>query len=287
MFDFDEDEDPVLRGVDFHIEDEEAMSDEIADTILGAVHNAGQDVQIFTGRDFETLPELMITDQLSEGEPGPGEIPAAYGTLGHSVVFSRSVPDIDRQYVEEGKIENKGDFLYSLAVEEMTHALQADQLGLKGFSGKAKKFVGKYVSRFNDMPSFDAEGFASWVSDQLSDFSKWDFRENQLLEVYNRSVDDIMEEAGMDVDSDYERWNVEKNLEKAAERPIEAYTGHAFYRALLEQNSFDEVIEEGFTPTRPGDIGYVLETIEESSVDPVLYDEVIEPYWTGGDIEWN
>jgi hypothetical protein len=21
--------------------------------------------------------------------------------------------------------------------------------------------------------------------------------------------------------------------------------------------------------------------------DPVLYDEVIEPYWSGGDIEWN
>lgn len=284
MFDKQENDAEVLDHVTFSIEDEEYMTDQIANQIAGAVHRAGNDLQIFTGKEFETNPSLLITDQLTDTDEERG-MPAGYGTLFHQIAFSNKIPAIDQKYEEEGKIEEENDFLYALAVEEMTHALQADQLGLKGKSGKAKKMLGNYISRFNDMPDFDAEGFSDWTAEHLGNFSFWDYREDQLQEIYNTPISEISA-TEIEPENEKQRAKLEEQIEKTAQRTIEAYTGHAYYKAFNQMNNLDDTIEEGFTPTRPGEIDQVLETIEESDVDPVLYDEIVRPYWDDEDIDW-
>lgn len=266
--------------------DKDNLTEEITEEIAQAVHRAGNDVRIFTGREFDSLPTLQITDKLSN-KGKTGGLPARYKGKSHRVDFSYEVPERDREHLRDGKIDEEGDFLYSLAVEEMTHALQAEQLGLNSTTGRWKQAIGKTVfPGFNDMPEFDAEGFSDWTAEHLGNFSFWDYREEQLRDVYNKPLEEIAAEAGMDLENRRHRKGIEKGREKMVERQIEAYTGHAFYRAFNEMNSLEETIDEAFTPTRPGEIDRVLETIEDSSVQPILYDELIKPYWNDEELDW-
>lgn len=249
--------------------------------IIETVEKAGQDVQIFLGQDFEKKPGLTIreAEELEGKNVDVQNPPAGYNSLKHSVIFAENTPQVDKMYAEDGKIEEEGDFLYSLSVEEMTHAIQAEKLGLTGFKGKAKSIIGKYSSSFNDMPKFDAEGFASWTSDNLSNFSKWNYREQQLQEIHDTTNEELAEQADIDLSTNFGQFQLDTLRENMVKRPVEAYTGHAYYKALNQQEQLDAVVEEGLTPTRREDIDQILETIEESTVEPVLYDEVIKPYW--------
>jgi hypothetical protein len=88
----------------------------------------------------------------------------------------------------------------------MTHALQADQLGLKGKTGKIKKILGDYISsRFKDMPDFDAEGFSDWTAEHLGNFSFWDYREQKLTDAYETSIDQLAKEAGIELENERQR----------------------------------------------------------------------------------
>lgn len=204
-----------------------------------------EDIQTFTGEEYDETPGLVIGNL-------PG-VPAVYQNAEHDVAVDIALP-------------SKEDYerVRSLIVEEYAHALQAD--GRRENSGEPVV-----------MESWDTEGFAHWTADHLTDFSMKDYREEQL-----ESLEELVDNSRVGVESieqipEFLR-EEGKYEESGFQRHIEAYAGLSYFEAFNNENGFDATVQEALRP-KDGELDNMLETIEDSTIEPVYFDELIRPHF--------
>ena len=198
-------------------------------------------VETFTGRDFDTLPYLFegpISDHpdsvdIEEVVESPHE-GSVYSALSHAVVIDSNLFGWDEVI--------DGPYSKAMVVEEVSHALQYDQADAWGVRSNLTSFFGE-----SGIPEYSAEGFASYVGEQLTGFGGREDREQAIQGVYGEVPEGFMEEMLTD------------------------HLGLLFFEAHNDLYGFDETMDLAMTGMAETEMDYVHETIRESSIESELY----------------
>lgn len=251
-----------LDGVRLEQPDEEILED---------YQEAVEDVEVFTGSEFEEVPELFV---IPEDSPRELYEDGVYFEDANAIIFNpRNInavreqvqPDVDwepvRNYHEKIQEVNGKDVMR----EELTHGLQDQKTGVTNFEHSAVDNFSRRLGlrKVPEQPEFPTEGFADYVTSYLG---------NQSIELTEASVHLAGEKK---VQEEKNRsGGASEATDSVLNHVTERYVGHLFYKAVEEQEGIDGVMNEAFNPRGYDDLDEVFRKIEESNI--VRDEEVYE-----------